>query len=332
MTSTLTPAESARLSAALREQRRRNPRTQMPDHYRAIVPESVFRTLAGCGRKRYAAIVYVGHVSLRWKGWKGKKKRGGVEHGVMATRRFMKAEFGYSEKLTRTALQVLRDLRLIELSAGASYSGQASKGDAWRPLWMYEKAGGRAAWLYWGPLNSESFLALDVVSQAIFILLHLRWFRRQNRIVCRPGDLAEFGVSRKIVSRHLSRLRHAGLLEHVDGHTYMFPWFVNRKEINMNRCAKKLVSLKDPTDVPKRSQEEKSAAPENVPKRSQENALIASLKDPNHAVAIPCAAGPGLSIFVARDRKRIGAQQGGSTNSRWLPAWHQGVERQCSHG
>lgn len=326
----LSKAESARLSANLIEQKRRDPLTQMPDHYRVIVPETVFRKLAACGRKRYSAIVYVAHMSLRWKGWKSRKKRGRVEHGVMLTRRFMHAHYGYNHCTTATAIETLRDLELLELMDKAVYSGKAgtNKGNAYKPLWMYQKDGKHNAWLFWGPFTSEEYLTLDIVSQAVFVLLHLRLHRKQARIACRPGDLAEFGVSRKIVTKHLNQLMHAGLLEHVDGHIYEFPWLVSHKEVDMSQLTKKTASLKQAGGVPKTGQVRNPAKPESVPKAGQERRRLLSLKQTNYAYTRPLEPGR-MAIFVAKAQKHTSGQQNGGP---WLPTWHTGSEQLRSHG
>lgn len=228
---------SANLSALLRERKRKNPLTQMPDKYWVKVPDTPFVQLAGLGRKKYSAIVYVAHMSLRWKGWKSKKREAHIDHGVMLTPRFMEQCFGYNHNTIESAIQTLKQTEALELIGKSVYSGRKgqNKGNTYKPLWMYEKSKKRYAWLFWGPFTSEAFLSLDIVSQAIFTLLHLKLYRKKNILTCHPGGLDEFGVNRNIVTKHLERLMHTGLLEHVDGHDYSFPWLTGLKEVDTSQ-------------------------------------------------------------------------------------------------
>ena len=332
----LTTQESARLSAQLRAQKRKNPLTQMSDNYRVIVPDTLPLSLVAAGRRKYAALVQAAHMSLRWKGWRaksGRKKDTGktradidgvrrkrrieafvkVEHDVMLTRRFMATHYGYNECTTEVAIATLKSLELVERAEKAAFSGKegANKGDTYKPLWMYEKCKTRNAWLFWGTLTSEAFLNLDVVSQAIFILLHFKIHRNTNIIVCHPGDLVEFGVSRKIVTQHLTRLMHSGLLEHMDGHAYRFPWMLSPKKVDSGLLIKKTVSLKQAGHVPKIGQEgiamKHRICPQNRPRETQ------SLAPKTGQSCIYQA----HRVSVLRSRSRVGEAVGRC----WLPSW-----------
>lgn len=241
----LSEKESLNLSALLREQKRINPLTQMPDKYFQKVPDTAFLRLAELGRRKYAAIVYVAQMSLRWKGWRSRKRRGRVEHDVMLTRRFMSNYYGYCENTIESAIQSLKEAELIEEVRKPAVLGSSNKnrGTTYKPLWMYEKPTKRNAWIFWGVLTSEAFLSLSITTQAILILLHLKLHRKMNILTCRPGDLQEFGVNRKIVTKHLEYLMHAGLLEHVDGHDYRFPWLVSATDVDTRKLKKNSLSI-----------------------------------------------------------------------------------------
>lgn len=226
----LSKSESEKLAKQIRERvKKRGIEKVRKEHFFVKIPEELFFILKDLNRAKYRSIVCASWMSLFWDGWTGKKKKGVYRRPtkkVMFTRRLMQEGFGYQASTIQNAIDDLLDIGQITIAQESVFTGDAGKnrGRCFYLKWM-EKNEGKKIHIYWGLMISDTFRSLDITLQAILILLHSLHMRARNQVYIRPSSLEKYGVHRNRMSEYIDALRHAGLIQHIDGHRYEFTWF-----------------------------------------------------------------------------------------------------------
>lgn len=200
-----------------------------PDHsFKRYTQDVLIETCQCFGRDKYRAIVVIAWLSDYWDGWKSndkrKRKRGRLPVKEARISRRMMADYGYSEKTIQSTLSDLLQANITHIGTEFQFNGAGRKTRTYFCPWMEAKSKAKKVRIFHGLLTSDKFLRLGITTQAILILLHI-WLKSSSNITeIRNKALIEMGISRRIISDHLSILRHAGLIEYMEGNKYRFTW------------------------------------------------------------------------------------------------------------